>query len=93
MKANEAPEKIYITPHFERRWFTKEIDDESTEYTRTDAFVEKACKFISDRVDIPFNVECSNGDPLADSYSKYALARLEAANKTIEEFKNYMKGD
>ena len=93
MKANEVPEKIYITPHFERRWFTKEIDDESTEYISTDAFIEKACKFISDRVDIPFNVECSNGEPLADSYIKYALTRLEAVNKTIDDFRKYMKGE
>lgn len=42
MKANEAPDKIYITPHFERRWFTKEIDDVSVEYIRSDAFIDKA---------------------------------------------------
>lgn len=46
MKANVAPEKIYITPHFERRWFTKEIDYASVEYTRTDALIEKACEWF-----------------------------------------------
>ena len=48
MKANEAPEKIYITPNFQRRWFTKEIDDESTEYVCKDAFIEKACKYLEE---------------------------------------------
>lgn len=46
MKTNEAPEKIYITPNFERRWFTKEIDDISVKYIRADAFIEKADEFI-----------------------------------------------
>lgn len=46
MKANKAPEKIYITPNFERRRFTKEIDDVSVEYTRTDAFIEKTYNWL-----------------------------------------------
>lgn len=46
MKTNEAPEKIYITPYFQRRWFTKEIDDDSVEYTRTDVFIEKAYEWF-----------------------------------------------
>ena len=51
MKVNEAPEKIYIfenpisgTP--DDRWLSKRSDDEDIEYTRTDAFIEKACEFI-----------------------------------------------
>ena len=43
------PEKIYATPNFDRRWQTKAIDDESVEYTRTDAFVEKAYEWIKSR--------------------------------------------
>lgn len=42
----EAPEKIYITPNFQKRWFTKEIDTDSIEYTRTNAFIEKACEYL-----------------------------------------------
>ena len=110
MKANEAPEKIYLQvcgdcPQTDCdnckfsdlednvTWCKDRIFNNDIEYTRTDAFIEKACKFISDRVDIPFNVECSNGEPLADSYIKYASSRLEAANKIIEDFKKYMKGE
>ena len=51
MKAN-APEKIYLfenpvsdTP--DDRWLSKRSDENDIEYTRTDAFIEKACEFIS----------------------------------------------
>lgn len=40
------PEKIYATPNFDRRWQTKAIDDESVEYIRKDAFIERAEEFI-----------------------------------------------
>ena len=96
MKANEAPDKIYINDfgsELSYDWHTEHCCESDIEYTRTDAFIEKACKFISDRVDIPFKVECCNGEPLADSYAKYALARLEAANKIIEDFRKYMEGE
>lgn len=42
----KLPDKIYVTPHFDRRYFSKEIDDESVEYVRKDAFIEKALSFI-----------------------------------------------
>jgi hypothetical protein len=41
----EAPEKIYIddpTGEFNDHWSVYQNDD-SVEYTRTDAFIEKAC--------------------------------------------------
>ena len=51
MKANEAPEKIYLfenpideTPDY--RWLSKKSCDEDIEYTRTDAFIEKALDWI-----------------------------------------------
>ena len=51
MKANEAPEKIYLfenpideTPDY--RWLSKKSCDEDIEYTRTDAFIEKAWDWI-----------------------------------------------
>lgn len=52
MKANEAPEKIYLYPSdrageaYEDKWGDRPWGD-SIEYTRTDAFIEKADKFIS----------------------------------------------
>ena len=44
----EAPEKIYLVNddlNIKREWYkTKQVGFETTEYTRTDAFIEKACE-------------------------------------------------
>ena len=46
----EAPEKIYIVNddlNIKREWYkTKQVGFETTEYTRTDAFIEKACEWL-----------------------------------------------
>jgi len=48
MKANEAPEKVYIEPNLDSIWGMAERSCESeVEYVKTDAFIEKACDFIS----------------------------------------------
>ena len=56
MKANEAPYKIYITnfdiealpkeEQLSERWHEVSTQDTDIEYTRTDAFIEKADEFI-----------------------------------------------
>ena len=49
----EAPEKIYLYPSdlagidYEAEWGDKPWGEDCVEYTRTDAFIEKACKYIS----------------------------------------------
>ena len=48
----EAPEKIYLHPdigdrEFIKPWLKKPFNENSVEYTRTDAFIEKACGFFS----------------------------------------------
>lgn len=47
----EAPEKIYIHPdiggrEFLRPWLHRPANNESVEYVRKDAFIEKACKWL-----------------------------------------------
>lgn len=42
MKANEAPEKIYLN------WVNYPLEEMQVEYTRTDAFIEKAVKWLDD---------------------------------------------
>ena len=42
MKANEAPEKIYLN------WVNYPLEEMQVEYTRTDAFIEKAAKWLED---------------------------------------------
>ena len=46
MKANEAPEKIYLQEPTKVR--TEKKYDNDVEYTRTDAFIEKACEYLMD---------------------------------------------
>lgn len=52
MKANEVPEKIYIQPSaieqlpHQNIVYTKPLADNSIEYTRTDAFIEKAVLYL-----------------------------------------------
>ena len=56
MKAHEAPEKIYMTPSFGEpdnvllASFSKSHLEyhRDIEYTRTDAFIEKAMKFLKE---------------------------------------------
>ena len=43
MKANKAPERIWIDNLDEGFWFDSPSGNKSVEYTRTDAFIEKAC--------------------------------------------------
>lgn len=55
MKANEAPEKIYLNPllmedgeSIVRRCTFERQRDSQIEYTRTDAFIEKAADYIKE---------------------------------------------
>ena len=86
MKANEAPEKIYLEFYRVgdkkyREWvITPKTNNESIQYTRTDAFIEKAAKFMEKIDDV-------------DEYSWYNEEEHAAGitEKCIEDFKNYMK--
>jgi hypothetical protein len=49
MKANEAPEKIYLNQDDGLIWHCRSYKDD-IEYTRTDAFIEKAWDWIEDNV-------------------------------------------
>ena len=52
MKANEAPEKIYIfnNPILDFTKLSVRQSNDDIEYTRTDAFIEKACEFWKDHL-------------------------------------------
>ena len=95
MKAN-APERLYLSENIYSTYLYQvpDPDDETAvEYTCTDAFVKKACDFIRKMVDIPHSIECKDGQPLVDDYIIYAEERLKIAEKVVEDFKNYMKGE
>jgi len=50
MRVNEAPEKIYLSPitleEVKKNVITRPTDSRDIEYTRTDAFIEKACEWL-----------------------------------------------
>ena len=90
MKENEAPEKIYITNYdiealpkneqLSERWHEVSTKDTDIEYTRTDAFIEKATEWLRKN---------------ADNYTWYDESEGESGmvDGFIEVFKNYMKGE
>ena len=78
----EAPEKIYIDKEgfYDEYWLYDRHSKEDVEYTRTDAFIDKACsgieKLLSGYIIRNFH--------FGDSYN---------IDKLIEDFKTYMKGE
>ena len=84
MKTNEAPEKIYVS---ECMLFATNPEitlpkNDKIEYTRTDAFIEKACEVL-DRMIWEVTYEDLEGNSV-QHYDKMEF---------IEDFKNYMKGE
>ncbi len=80
MKANEAPEKIYVPTagdelHYYMTCPNNEFQ-ESIEYTRTDALIERASEWFKKRYEW-IDIDGTR------NYDKSAF----------EDFKNYMKGD
>ena len=80
MKANEAPEKIYLQEPTKVR--TEKKYDNDVEYTRTDAFIEKVCVWLKES--ITNNPECNR------IVSKKGVITM---GMLIEDFRNYMKGE
>ena len=81
----KAPEKIYVhkTLYWGLMANSKNIVENSIEYTRTDAFIERVARYLeyklNDRVEIQVD-----GTLIPSLTSKAAF---------IEEFINYMKGE
>lgn len=82
MKANEAPEKIYIfdNPILDFTKLSVRQSSKDIEYTRTDAFIEKACKWIE---------EFNNHNHIM----RYSDSCEPPLSELTEWFKNYIKGE
>ena len=90
MKANEAPEKIFlfenpVTETPDDRWLTHRSCDSDIEYIRTDAFIEKAEDFISRKI-CDYIVHYNYG-PNNDMETMYVDSRF------FDDFKNHIKGE
>jgi hypothetical protein len=80
MKANEAPEKIYVSNYssgLTYNWHNERLAVNDIEYTRTDVFIEKACEFLK-----------SYRQDICDGLGYIAGV---ANDETIEDFKKYME--
>jgi hypothetical protein len=90
----EAPEKIYVVDTTFPDYVdfdgspinTKRIDDHDIEYTRTDAFIEKACDFFEENIK---EEDCKIGS------SEWTELRAEykSLDSFIRAFVGYMKGE
>ena len=83
MKTNEAPNKLYITYKgygvFDEDSTVERTKDSQTEYTRTDAFIEKACEWLKNNIEKYYYLD--------EAYDK--VISIKNLNNDI---KNYMKG-
>ena len=67
MKANEAPDKIYLQEPTKVR--TKKVFDIDVEYIRKDAFIKKAFKWM--RSDDVVNNEWNTEEDMYEDFKKY----------------------
>lgn len=83
----KTPEKIYLYPYSTDGIYEAETKplEGTVEYTRTDAFIEKAEDFI--RRKICDHIVHYNYGPNNDMETMYV------DNGFFEDFKNYMKGE
>lgn len=79
----EAPEKIYLCPSdlagidFDEEWLRLPLDDNSIEYIRKDAFIEKACGWLENNasnyiIEHPFGSDVDfEEDKMVEDFKKY----------------------
>jgi hypothetical protein len=82
MDINEAPEKLYFGTQGDKGLldiYSKKESNDEIEYTRTDAFIEKACDFLKSY--------------RQDTYDGTGYIAGIVNDKTIEDFKTFMKGE
>lgn len=87
MKAN-APEKIFLHPdiggrEFIRLWLKRRANQESVEYTRTDAFIEAVANWMSDTLQTVSEVET----PSAHHVESIPALGIITQTEFIEKFK------
>lgn len=83
METNETPEKLYLSNNIYSTYLYQvpDPDDEtSVEYIRKDAFMDKACEFLSNEANIPLWEGCN------DTFGC-------DTSKLVDNFIKYMKGE
>lgn len=93
MKASEAPEKIYLsdfTDTTESVFYVKQDNTKKTdfEYIRTDAFIEKAAKWIENN--LSKYSELTDEDEYGNKLKEPKMNVFYG--QAVKDFINYMKG-
>ena len=81
MEANEAPEKLYLIQHNGLICYCRNNNDD-IEYTRTDAFIEKACEYW-----YQYNRD------IVKKHGAKAVLGCSEFTVNVEGFKKYMDGE
>ena len=82
----EAPEKIYIDDfgsELSFDWHTEHCYEKEIEYIRTDAFIEKALKFLDGSIPDYIELKHANVDTFMDVDNE----------RFVKDFINHMKGE
>ena len=79
MKANEVPEKIYLQEPTKVR--TEKKYDNDIEYTRTDAFIEKALVYLNSKF------------YFHNAFYGVVSTDFNAMEELFEDFRKYMEGE
>lgn len=81
----EAPNKVYLHPTAKgevgKNWLTFPLTNEDVEYTRTDAFVERAC-----------NYWYKHNQEMVKRYGSNAILGCSEFTVNVKDFKKYMEG-
>ena len=87
MKAMEAPKKIYLTQLMLFATPILRSFDNEVEYVRTDAFIEKACEWLSD------NLQTIRDGKSLSKHHVETIPALESITQTefLEKFKKEVK--
>jgi hypothetical protein len=93
-KAMKAPEKIYLNPllmedgeSIVRRCTFERQRDSQIEYIRTDAFIEKACDWLSDNLQTIVDVDCPSTHHVESIPVLGSITQTEFLNKFRKEIK------
>ena len=70
MKANEAPEKLWIDPASDLPKLNGHIDKDSVEYIRKDAFIEKVEKWFDEHLINYWGTEAVDNGMMLDDFKK-----------------------
>ena len=71
MKANEAPEKLYMN------WVNYPLEEMQVEYTRTDAFIEKAERYLQEHLIDYWSQSVTDENKFIEDFKKYMKGELQ----------------